>query len=287
MKNKISDSCRWSELAPDGHLEKTVGTYLYLLVVAAVFLVTNLSVDPLVYYHYCWEPKYSPGTRQPKYFSASCSESNVNSLLNLFVKSAAFYTYNNFTVNGLYGLYQCSGGDDISSGDCLSCVDQAVRRLQSHSVGACNCALQLESCLVKYDNVMFFGLPDKTAMLTYCGGRSYNLDESTLINELVSSLVVGSSGSSYRTGTSGEAQAVAQCTKDLNESDCQDCLTEAMQRLKRMPICSTGTWGDVYLAKCYLGYSSRGATGQEMKKSVAAKPKQPVIPRLDITRAAD
>ncbi|KAF2600770.1 hypothetical protein F2Q68_00012359 [Brassica cretica] len=97
---------------------------------------------------------------------------------------------------------------------------------QSDSFGERGCALQLEGCLVKYDNVMFFGVADTTAMVMSCGkpaGYKYKSDDAT---------------------------------------DCQDCLMEAIQRLKLQPFCGTSTWGDVYLAKCYVGYSSSGSIGE-------------------------
>ncbi|KAF2561083.1 hypothetical protein F2Q70_00018773 [Brassica cretica] len=97
---------------------------------------------------------------------------------------------------------------------------------QSDSFGERGCALQLEGCLVKYDNVMFFGVADTTAMVMSCGkpaGYKYKSDDAT---------------------------------------DCQDCLMEAIQRLKLQPFCGTSTWADVYLAKCYVGYSSSGSIGE-------------------------
>uniref|UniRef100_A0A0D3AXX4 Gnk2-homologous domain-containing protein n=1 Tax=Brassica oleracea var. oleracea TaxID=109376 RepID=A0A0D3AXX4_BRAOL len=134
---------------------------------------------------------------------------------------------------------------------------------QSDSFGESGCALQLEGCLVKYDNVMFYGVADTTAMVMSCGkpaGYKYESDELTQAKVLVD--VVASSGTSYRVERSGKAQAVAQCTGDLSATDCQDCLMEAIQRLKLQPFCGTSTWGDVYLAKCYVGYSSSGSIGK-------------------------
>ena len=116
---------------------------------------------------------------------------------------------------------------------------------------------------MKYDNVMFFGVADTTAMVMSCGkpaGYKHKSDELTQAKVLVD--VVASSGTSYRVERSGKAQAVAQCTGDLSATDCQDCLMEAIQRLKLQPFCGTSTWGDVYLAKCYVGYSSSGSIGK-------------------------
>ncbi|CAH8363595.1 unnamed protein product, partial [Eruca vesicaria subsp. sativa] len=183
-------------------MPSTVTIISISVVIAAVYLLTNFAfpaVEPLVYYHYCSPPKYFPG---------SSSKSNVSSLLNMFVNSASIYTYNNLTVNGNYGLHQCRG--DLSSDECVSCVAQAVRLLQSHSVGETGCALQLEGCLVKHDNVMFFGVADNTAMVMSCGTPAgYNKYKSDELTNALVNKVVASSGTSYRVERSGKAQAVA------------------------------------------------------------------------------
>ncbi|XP_013703724.2 plasmodesmata-located protein 6 [Brassica napus] len=227
-----------------------------LLLITVLFLLgtfTFAAVDTFVY----------GGCSQTKYFPGSPYESNVNSLLTSFVSSASLYTYNNFTVNGIsggdgsvYGLYQCRGDLSLGSGDCARCVARAVSRLGSLCAGATGGALQLEGCFVKYDNSTFLGVEDKTVVVRRCGSPvGYNSDEMTRRDSVVGYLST-SSGGSYRVGVSGELQGVAQCTGDLSASECQDCLMEAIGRLKT--DCGTAAWGDVYLAKCYARYSGRG-----------------------------
>ncbi|XP_024007191.1 cysteine-rich repeat secretory protein 12 isoform X2 [Eutrema salsugineum] len=228
-------------------------TILFIAVVSILGAFSFAAVDTFVY----------GGCSQAKYFPGSHYESNVNSLLTSFVSSASLSTYNNFTVNGIsggdssvYGLYQCRGDLSSASGDCARCVARAVSRLGSLCVGACGGALQLEGCFVKYDNSTFLGVEDKTVVVRRCGSPvGYNSDELTRRDSVVGYLAA-SSGGSYRVGVSGELQGVAQCTGDLSGSDCQDCLMEAIGRLKS--DCSTAAWGDVYLAKCYARYWLRG-----------------------------
>ena len=60
---------------------------------------------------------------------------------------------------------------------------------------------------MKYDNVMFFGVADTTAMVMSCGkpaGYKHKSDELTQAKVLVD--VVASSGTSYRVERSGKAQ---------------------------------------------------------------------------------
>ncbi|KAE8716647.1 putative peroxygenase 4-like isoform X1 [Hibiscus syriacus] len=57
----------------------------------------------------------------------------------------------------------------------------------------------------------------------------------------------------FRIGGSGDLRGVAQCVGDLSPSECQDCLSEAIERLET--DCAAAKWGDMYLAKCYARYS--------------------------------
>ncbi|KFK33384.1 hypothetical protein AALP_AA5G006100 [Arabis alpina] len=225
-------------------------TILFIAVVSLVGTFSLAAVDTFVY----------GGCSQPKYFPGSLYESNVNSLLTSFVNSASLYTYNNFTIPGdiaaVYGLYQCRGDLSSSSGDCARCVARAVSRLGSLCVGACGGALQLEGCFVKYDNATFLGVEDKTVVVRRCGSPvGYNSDELTRRDSVVGYLAA-SNGGNYRVGVSGEVYGVAQCTGDLSATECQDCLMEAIGRLRL--DCGAAAWGDVYLAKCYARYWGRG-----------------------------
>ena len=64
---------------------------------------------------------------------------------------------------------------------------------------------------------------------------------------------LASSGGAYRVGGSGEVQGVAQCVGDLSLGECQDCVSEAIGRLKS--DCGGAVYGDMFLAKCYARYN--------------------------------
>ncbi|VVB17351.1 unnamed protein product [Arabis nemorensis] len=242
---------------------------------AVVYLLTNFSSSPAdhIIQDHCSEPNYFPKSffSFNNYFPISSSyESNVNSLLTSFVNSASVSSYNNFTVDGnpkdtVHGLYQCRGDPSYGAADCVNCVSQAVRRLRNICAGAPGGWIQLEGCLVKYDNVAFVGVPDKTLVRNSCVFPfRYKPDEVARTNALLRYLVA-SYGFSYRARRLGEAKAVAQCTEDLSAIDCQDCLIEAI--LWQKPVCGNSGLGEVYLAKCYVRYSSPGASGYESKKT--------------------
>ncbi|KAJ9147255.1 hypothetical protein P3X46_029433 [Hevea brasiliensis] len=200
------------------------------------------------------------GCTQQKYEPDSPYESNINSLLTSLVNSATYSSYNNYTIMGsspqdvVYGLFQCRG--DLSMPDCATCVARAVSQLGSLCSLTCGGAVQLQGCYVKYDNTTFLGAEDKTVVLKKCGPSiGYDTDAMSVRDAVMAGLA--RAGGPHRAGGSGEVQGLAQCVGDLSLGQCQDCLSEAISRLKT--DCGTGVYGDMFLAKCYARYSTGGA----------------------------
>ncbi|XP_030536752.1 plasmodesmata-located protein 7-like [Rhodamnia argentea] len=204
------------------------------------------------------------GCTQQRYAADSAYESNLDSLLTSLLNSATYSSYNNFTVEGsspqdvVYGLYQCRG--DLSMPDCATCVARAVVRAGELCPKACGGAVQLEGCYAKYDNDSFLGVEDKTVVMKKCGpSDGYEAGPMGQRDAVLASLASG--GGQYRTGGSGEVQGSAQCVGDLSAVECQDCLSEAIGRLKSE--CGTAVFGDMFLGKCYARYST-GGSGQHV-----------------------
>ncbi|XP_020214641.1 plasmodesmata-located protein 7 isoform X2 [Cajanus cajan] len=213
-----------------------------------VISVLSSSVDFFLY----------GGCTQQRYAPTSPYESNLNSLLTSLVNSATYASYNNFTVVGsspadvAYGLYQCRG--DLAMPECAACVARAVQRAGELCPAACGGAVQLEGCYVKYDNNTFLGLEDKTVVLKKCGPGSVGPGSGE--RDAVLGGLSGSGGY-FRVGGSGEVRGVAQCCGDLSFGECQDCVGEAIRRLRS--DCAVADYGDVFLAKCYARFSTNGA----------------------------
>ncbi|XP_050235077.1 plasmodesmata-located protein 6 [Mercurialis annua] len=229
--------------------------YLHLVLFTVFFFTTpsSSSIESFIF----------GGCSQQKYTSGSPYEFNVNSLLTSLVNSATFTTYNNFTVQSpsssqdtIYGLFQCRG--DLSNNDCARCVAAAVTQLGSLCLDSNGGALQLDGCFIKYDNVKFLGVEDKTVVLKKCGPSiGYNSDALTRRDAVLGYL--GASDGSYkpyRVAGSGDVSGVAQCVQDLSSSECTDCLSEGVDRIKT--DCGAAASGDMFLAKCYVRFSERG-----------------------------
>ncbi|KAD2393599.1 hypothetical protein E3N88_40576 [Mikania micrantha] len=182
-------------------------------------------------------------------------ESSINSLFTSLVDSASIYNFNKFEISpqndAVYGLFQCRG--DLNSLNCKDCVVSAISELKTACPMSTNGEIQLEGCYVKYDNMSFFGVQEKSEVCRRCGPSiGYNSDVLNRIDGALAYLV-GGNGQYFRGGDFGSIEGVAQCLQDLSLSDCQDCLSEACGRLRTE--CEMSTWGDMYLGKCYIRYA--------------------------------
>ncbi|VFQ78120.1 unnamed protein product [Cuscuta campestris] len=215
-------------------------------------------------YTSCSRTRFNPGT---------VYESNVNSALTSLVNSANSVNFNKFKTSlpgstepdVVYSLYQCRG--DLSVPDCRTCVAAAVSRLGSLCQDTSGGSLQLEGCLVRYDNVSFLGAAEDAVSLQKCGPTASSGDVVTGREAVLTYLTEG--GQYFRVGGYGRVQGMAQCTQDVDPQKCQDCLRKAIDGLGS--TCGSASWGYVYLSKCYARFSERG---------FSTKSGKPPFPRL-------
>ncbi|KAJ0241193.1 Plasmodesmata-located protein 5 [Hirschfeldia incana] len=217
----------------------------------------SASTDTIIYAN-CSQARFSPG---------SAYETNLKSLLSSLVTSTVLGRYNNLTVpfgSGVkpgpdvtvYGLFQCSVDQDPTS--CSSCVSRAIALVENTCPSSYAVFLQMQNCLVRYDKSSFFGVQDKTVMVKTCGQPIgfYDQDALARVSDVIGSL--GSGSELERTGGNGDVRGMAQCTGDLSPAQCQDCLTDAIGRLRSDCLLAQG--GYVYLFKCYARFSFGGGS---------------------------
>ncbi|KAG9133740.1 hypothetical protein Leryth_018440 [Lithospermum erythrorhizon] len=248
------------------HAKPTTPFIFSLLLFHIFFILSFLATpsccgsDSLIYCG-CTPSKFTPGTP---------FESNVNSVLTSVVNSAASANYNNFkaSLSGskqndvVYGMFQCQG--DLATSNCRSCVRTAVSQLGNTCGVASGGVIQLDGCFVRYDNSSFVGVEDKTVVVDKCGPL-IGYDSEALTHRQVVLTFLANQGAYFRIGGSGNVQGVAQCTQDLSVGECQDCLSNAIGRLRAE--CETSTSGDMFLGKCYARYSENGLPTPSGKKN--------------------
>ncbi|CAN8239238.1 unnamed protein product [Cochlearia groenlandica] len=225
---------------------------------------TATATDTYIY-AVCSPSKFSP---------SSTYETNLNSLLSSFETSTVTSPYNNLTVPSgnnakpdptatVHGLYQCRG--DLDPTSCSSCVSRAVTLVKTTCPYAYSGLIQMENCLVRYDNNSVFGVLDKSLVIKKCG-PSIGFDDQdalTRVSDVMGSL--GSGDGPYRTRGNGDVEGVAQCSGDLSTGQCGDCLVDAIGRLRSE--CGMAQGGYVYLSKCYARFSYSGSHARQTPNS--------------------
>lgn len=250
---------------------------VFWLIAPVAFLGTLICARPADSQSFVYE-----GCSQEEYSSGSNYENNLNSLLSTFLRQASSTDYYNASVgsgaDAVYGLYDCRG--DLGSDDCANCIKNAMSQISTVCVRTRGARIQLDGCFMHYDRINFFGQADSAFIYKTCSGSvSSDGNFYTHLNTVFSSLVTATTSASgdsngFRLTTAGDSSTgfvhgLAQCEGDLSASDCNNCMNEAVQKIK--DECGTAVSGQVYLSKCYVRYAQdvfyRDSSGNDHSSS--------------------
>ncbi|KAK9095425.1 hypothetical protein Scep_026894 [Stephania cephalantha] len=213
----------------------------------------QIVVPHLFIYSGCSPNKYQPN---------SPYETNLNSVLTSISTSSSQSSYNSFGVgNGTstpppdsaaYGLYQCRG--DLKITDCSACIQSGLSQIGLVCPDSYGARIQLDGCLIRYENSNFLGKLDTTLVFKKCSQSTSNDVEFYRRRDDVLADLQGAA--SFRVSSSGLVEGFAQCLGDLSQADCTSCLADAVGKLKY--VCGSAAAVDVYLAQCYARYWAAG-----------------------------
>ncbi|KAL8268365.1 hypothetical protein R6Q59_002163 [Mikania micrantha] len=196
---------------------------------------------------------------------------NLNSLLSSLVSSSSQTSYASFAIgndsnapinSAVYGLYQCRG--DLRTPECSECVKNAVSQVGVVCPYSYSGSLQLEECLVWFENYDFLGKLDTSLRFKKCS-RSVSHDIQFLKHRDDVLIELGEVDQGFRVSDSGLVEGFSQCLGDLDSNDCSSCLEEAVSKLKS--LCGASEAGDVFLAQCYMRYWASGYYDSPSKSS--------------------
>lgn len=225
---------------------------MILLFIIVAFFPYLVKSRIFVYYG-CSQEKFQPNTP---------FESNLNSLLSLFVSSSSQALYNSFAIgndtnaspeSAIYGLYQCRG--DLRTLDCTKCIEGAVSQVGLVCPYSYSGSLQLDKCLVRFEHFDFLGKLDTNLRFKKCS-KSESHDMQSLRRRDDILIELGETNQGFRVSSSSSIEGFSQCLGDLSPNDCNSCLGEAIAKLKN--LCGSSKAGDVFLAQCYMRYWTSG-----------------------------
>lgn len=233
----------------------------YCLLISVLVSFLSVTSKALEYrYHIC--------ANTTTFTANSTYQSNLNRLLSSFTSNATLDSgYYNATIgqnpaSTVYGSLLCRG--DVTPDDCRSCAVTAVRDVAQRKCPVEKVAvIWYDKCTLRYSDQSFFGNLDETTIMMY---NTQNITDperfttllSSTMNELVDAAAGAPSGEKkfatkeVRVSGFQTLYSLVQCTPDLSNSDCDQCI---QGNIALLPTCCNGKrGGNVFNPSCNVRY---------------------------------
>ncbi|XP_030938601.1 putative receptor-like protein kinase At4g00960 isoform X2 [Quercus lobata] len=256
---------------------------ILLFLSAICIFIAQAFAQPNFLYHFCLD--------NGNYTSKSTYNANLNNALSSLSSNTEIdYGFYNFSYgqnpDKVYSLGLCRG--DVQPDICRSCLNNATNLLpllcpnQKEAIG------WYDYCMLRYSFRDIFNIKE-TGPSFYMWNKknvSANLDQfnQDLRTLLDSKRVQAAAGGSLRKFAAGNATApnnqtlysLVQCTPDLSEQDCSDCLAWAFGNI---PQCCGGKQGGRYITpSCYFRFEVY--LFYVAKADNASSPSPPLVPSV-------
>ncbi|KAL0911693.1 hypothetical protein M5K25_019850 [Dendrobium thyrsiflorum] len=168
---------------------------------------------------------------------------NIDHALSDLIVKTNLYGFANSS-NGIgpdtiYGLTRCRG--DISHETCSSCLIEATNKIKKICPFSAETRIWYELCFVRYDSNNFLGQPDMSYTHGWFSTRVATdpADFDQAVNELMGAVKVMAATSDDKFGrrernllkSNMTIYGMAQCTRDLKESTCNQCLNKISETI--------------------------------------------------------
>jgi hypothetical protein len=259
-----------------------------LLFLSAIFMLAAQAVaQPAFLYHFCLNDKGN-------YTADSTYEANLNRLLSsLYTNTEIDYGFYNSS-NGqnsdeAYAIGLCRG--DVNPDVCRGCLNNATSLLKQLCPNQKEAIGWYDYCMLRYSNRSILGVKETSPSFIMSNPNNisanyvdeFNGDLRSLLESLRSQAVAGGSLRKFAAGNATAPNfqtlyGLVQCTPDLSEEDCYDCLREAIEGIPQ--CCGGKEGGRVIRPSCnimfeiYPFYNSTAA---------ASSPPSPVAPPVSNT----
>lgn len=234
------------------------------ILLALVSLLSHLLIltaQPFVYYK-CFN-------ESGNYTKSSAYHNNLNTILSNFTYTKVDYGFYNYslgkTPDTVNALGMCRG--DVKEDSCLICLNNAISLLPKL------CPYQKEAfgyhdlCMLRYSSRPMSGIYQDPDFKDYEGnqtdaehaneymGALYNLTKS-----LISKAMIGDSHLKVAAGNAKSDQSdqavygLVQCTPDLNDQSCFNCLKDSIFYIPN--CCQNKVGGRVIRLSCYVRFEN-------------------------------
>lgn len=242
---------------------------------------------------------YSCFNDKGNYTTNSTYQTNLNTLLSSLLVSTngngyGFYSssYAENSSNQVFATGLCRG--DVVGDACSSCLNDSIHELTKLCPNQKQPFGFYDNCMLRYSNQSLYGIKQDSVSFYLWSLQNVSSsqlagffqDLSNLFRTLTSEAAAGGSLRKFAVGNTtsnfNTIYALAQCTPDLSEQDCSDCLVGA---LGEIPNCCDGKdGGRVVKQSCNLRYeSSRFYDPENVPPLPSSPPISPSSPSTNTT----
>ncbi|XP_030968656.1 putative receptor-like protein kinase At4g00960 isoform X2 [Quercus lobata] len=234
-----------------------------LFFLSAILMLIVHAMGQLAY-----SQSYNCSNSYGNYTSNSIYETNLNQLLSSLYSNTTidfgFYK-SSYGQNSdqVYGIGLCRG--DVTPDDCRECLKNSSSLLTQLCPNQKEAIVRCVHCMLRYSNSSIFGIMEtnpgyhilnlENVSANYVA--QFNDDLNILLNNLTNEAAAGGSLRKYAAGSAIATDfmrlyALVQCTPDLSEQDCNNCLLAA---IAYVPQCCAGkVGGSVLLPSCNIRF---------------------------------
>ncbi|KAI4354190.1 hypothetical protein L6164_003082 [Bauhinia variegata] len=160
----------------------------------------------------------------------------------------------------VYGLAQCRG--DVSTEDCSTCIEDAAKQIRQRCPNQADARIWYDFCFLRYNSKSFAGEVDTSFGIFYFNVENvtdpedFNKKLGALMGEIREEAIVANNkglgkGKSELTPFV-TLYALVQCTRDLPELGCAQCLAIAVSNFPT--FCNNRKGCRVLYSSCYVRY---------------------------------
>ncbi|KAK8919265.1 Cysteine-rich receptor-like protein kinase 29 [Platanthera zijinensis] len=239
---------------------KNQQVFFFLLFVVSL-PISALAADSKLLYYQC----------DQNFTQNDILQSNIN---NVLIDMAAQSTLDRFAIStfggggydAVYGVARCDG--DMSHEACSACITGAEHEILATCPGSGAVRAWREKCYLHYDVANFIGTWDQNYASVWISAlkaedpKAFEQGVAELMGEVMAEAAgAGESRLKFRSGESSlkgycdgnvTIYGMAQCTQDLCESDCNQCLESSLEIMGK--YCKGSDGCRIFGSSCVLRY---------------------------------